>query len=26
MEKSRRGIQSIEIGGKLLTTLVEAGA
>lgn len=26
MEKSRRGIQSIEIGGKLLTSLVEAGA
>jgi hypothetical protein len=26
MEKSRRGIQSIEIGGTLLTTLVEAGA
>ena len=26
MEKSRRGIQSIEIGGTLLTSLVEAGA
>ena len=25
-EKSRRGIQSIEIGGRLLTALVEAGA
>ncbi len=25
MEKSRRGIQSIEIGGTLLTTLVETG-
>jgi DNA-binding IclR family transcriptional regulator len=25
MEKSRRGIQSIEIGGRLLTALVEAG-
>ncbi len=26
MEKSRRGIQSIEIGGRLLTALVEEGA
>jgi predicted transcriptional regulator len=25
-EKSRRGIQSIEIGGRLLTTLVEEGS
>jgi hypothetical protein len=25
-EKSRRGIQSIEIGGRLLTTLVDEGS